>query len=182
MAYYQIPGGGPIGVGRDVGMRHRQARRSGRAAGADTGHHGKVPQGVVVVFRQVRCRGEGEVGAPGIGEIDRARPICSAGAAGDPFQDFLQRQAGENQFQDFDSPGADVFRLPVLERLQTLAGILVFWVALLVTAAYVATGAIRVADTYLSGTVRASKPRAVAAGPVRGATLPATAWSAGTML
>ena len=43
-----------------------------------------------------------------------------------------------------------IFQLPFLERLQTLAGLLVFWVALLVTAAYVATGAIRVADTSLS--------------------------------
>lgn len=36
-----------------------------------------------------------------------------------------------------------VFRLPFLERLQTLAGVLVFWIALLVSAAYVATGAVR---------------------------------------
>ena len=41
---------------------------------------------------------------------------------------------------------------------------------------------ISVAETDLSGTVRASKPRALAAEPVRGATVPASAWSAGTML
>lgn len=42
--------------------------------------------------------------------------------------------------------GFYVFRLPLLERLQTLAGLVVFWSTLLVTAAYVATGAIRVAE------------------------------------
>jgi uncharacterized protein len=39
-----------------------------------------------------------------------------------------------------------VFRLPVLQRLQTLAGLALFWSALLVTAAYVATSAIRMVD------------------------------------
>jgi uncharacterized protein len=39
-----------------------------------------------------------------------------------------------------------VFRLPVLERLQTLAGLTIFWSALLVTASYVATSSIRVVD------------------------------------
>ncbi len=39
-----------------------------------------------------------------------------------------------------------VFRLPVLERLQTLAGLAIFWSALLVTASYVATSAIRMID------------------------------------
>jgi len=37
---------------------------------------------------------------------------------------------------------------------------------------------ISVAETYFSGTVRTSKPRALAAPPVRAATLPASAWSA----
>ncbi|MEX2571363.1 MAG: UPF0182 family protein [Gemmatimonadota bacterium] len=39
-----------------------------------------------------------------------------------------------------------VFQLPVLNRLQTLAALLVFWIALLAVAAYVATGAIKVAE------------------------------------
>ncbi|MEX2583493.1 MAG: UPF0182 family protein [Gemmatimonadota bacterium] len=39
-----------------------------------------------------------------------------------------------------------VFQLPVLTRLQTLAGLLIFWIALLSVAAYVATGAIKVVD------------------------------------
>jgi len=41
---------------------------------------------------------------------------------------------------------------------------------------------ISVAETYFSGTVRTSKPRAFSAPPVRGDTLPGRAWSAGTML
>ncbi|MET3929024.1 hypothetical protein ABIE51_000911 [Lysobacter sp. OAE881] len=41
---------------------------------------------------------------------------------------------------------------------------------------------ISVAETYFSGTVRTSKPRAVLASPVRAATLPGSAWSPGTML
>jgi uncharacterized protein len=39
-----------------------------------------------------------------------------------------------------------VFQLPILNRLQTLGALLVFWIALLVTAAYVATGAVKVTD------------------------------------
>jgi uncharacterized protein len=39
-----------------------------------------------------------------------------------------------------------VFRYPVLERLQTLTGLVVFWSALLVTASYVATSGIRMVD------------------------------------
>ncbi|MQA88860.1 MAG: hypothetical protein GEU90_01310 [Gemmatimonas sp.] len=39
-----------------------------------------------------------------------------------------------------------VFRLPILNRLQTLGALLVFWVALLAAAAYVATGAIKLSD------------------------------------
>lgn len=39
-----------------------------------------------------------------------------------------------------------VFQLPILNRIQTLGGLLVFWIALLAVAAYVATGAIKVVD------------------------------------
>src|SRR5690606_30012659 len=39
-----------------------------------------------------------------------------------------------------------VFQLPILRRLQTLASLLVFWIALLAVAAYVATGAIKVVE------------------------------------
>lgn len=39
-----------------------------------------------------------------------------------------------------------VFQLPILRRLQTLASLLVFWIALLAVAAYVATGAIKMTD------------------------------------
>lgn len=39
-----------------------------------------------------------------------------------------------------------VFQLPILARLQTLGGLLVFWIGLLSVAAYVATGAIKVVD------------------------------------
>ncbi len=39
-----------------------------------------------------------------------------------------------------------VFQLPVLNRLQTLAALLVFWIGLLSAAAYIATGAIKVDD------------------------------------
>ena len=43
-----------------------------------------------------------------------------------------------------------VFQLPVLSRIQTLASLLVFWIALLATAAYVSTGAIRVVEGKLT--------------------------------
>lgn len=41
---------------------------------------------------------------------------------------------------------------------------------------------ISVAEMNCSGTTRTSKPRALAAGAVLGATVPASAWSAATML
>ncbi|HUE96878.1 MAG TPA: UPF0182 family protein, partial [Longimicrobiaceae bacterium] len=40
-----------------------------------------------------------------------------------------------------------VFQWPVLNRLQTLAALLVFWIVLLAVAAYVATGAIKLAES-----------------------------------
>lgn len=43
-----------------------------------------------------------------------------------------------------------VFRLPLLDGLQTLAGVLVFWIALLAGSAYVATGAVRFVGGRLS--------------------------------
>ena len=39
-----------------------------------------------------------------------------------------------------------VFQLPLLNRLQTLAALLVFWIALLAVAAYIATGAVKVTE------------------------------------
>ena len=45
-----------------------------------------------------------------------------------------------------------VFRLPVLDGVQTLAGVLIVWTVLLSAAAYLATGAIRVAENRVTAT------------------------------
>jgi uncharacterized protein len=72
----------------------------------------------------------------------------SAGAA-DPLP-FLAALAPETWGLSDPIFGRDaafyVFQLPILNRLQTLAGLLVFWIALLAVATYVATGAIKVTE------------------------------------
>ena len=50
-----------------------------------------------------------------------------------------------------------VFRLPILNRFQTLGSLTVFWIALLAIAAYIATGAIRMTERKLSVSILARR-------------------------